>query len=139
MTPFSRLRTPALVASAILALATGLGACGDEDEPGADQGAQAPASGDKEAGEGKPTLAVKVRHGEPVGGPKKVEVKKDEQVKITVSSDARGRLHLHGYETYEEVAPGKKAVFDFKADIEGLFDLELEGTGTELAELEVSP
>lgn len=32
-----------------------------------------------------------------------------------------------------------EAVFDFKADIEGLFDMELEATGTELAELEVSP
>jgi len=91
------------------------------------------------AGDMIPFIRVKVRDGQPVGGAKELAAEKGEQVRITVSSDAPGRIHLHGYETYEEVALGKDAKFDFKADIEGLFDMELEATGTELAELEVSP
>ena len=79
---------------------------------------------------------IEIKDGQPVGGLKKISVEKGEQVEIDLTSDAAGEAHLHGYDIEKELQPGKTAKFRFKADIEGVFELELHPS-TQLAKVTV--
>lgn len=59
-------------------------------------------------------------------------------VGIVVSSNVADEVHLHGYDLLRPVGPGTDAVIVFEADIPGLFEVELEGAGELLFELQVS-
>jgi FtsP/CotA-like multicopper oxidase with cupredoxin domain len=67
---------------------------------------------------------IRVRGGSVVGGVQRVQATKGDTVRIVVTSDAPDEIHLHGYDVYEDVAPGKPARFVFRADIEGIFEIE---------------
>lgn len=83
---------------------------------------------------------IRVRDGKPVGGVQTITAEKGERARIRISStDTSDEIHLHGYDTYANVAPGKPARFSFTADAEGIFELELHGTGTQIAKLVVEP
>jgi FtsP/CotA-like multicopper oxidase with cupredoxin domain len=58
------------------------------------------------------------------GGVRTITVKKGDQVRIVITSDAPDELHLHGYDIEKEAEPGKPARFDVTADLEGVFELE---------------
>ena len=45
-------------------------------------------------------------------------------MRIVVSADAHDDIHLHGYDIEKEVGPGEPARFDFKASLEGQFEME---------------
>ncbi|MEA2443180.1 MAG: hypothetical protein QOJ12_472 [Thermoleophilales bacterium] len=79
---------------------------------------------------------IEIKGGQPVGGLKKIAVKKGQQVEIDVTSDAAGQAHLHGYNIEKKLQPGKTAKFAFKADIEGVFEFELHPS-TQLAKVTV--
>jgi hypothetical protein len=59
-------------------------------------------------------------------------------VYIGVRSDTADEVHVHGYDLLSDVAPDHPATIEFVADAAGLFEVELEGSGTLLFELEVS-
>ena len=59
-----------------------------------------------------------------VGGPKTITVEKGDRVRIVVSADAQDDIHLHGYDIEKKAGPGQPARFDFKASIEGQFEME---------------
>ena len=82
---------------------------------------------------------IRVRGGEPAGGVKEVTVEKGETVRLEVRSDIPEAVHVHGYDLFEDVAPGGSVRFRFKADVEGVFEVELEGTHTQIAQLSVEP
>ena len=84
-------------------------------------------------------FTVIVRDAKPVGGVQKLAVKQGDRVSILVRSDTADELHLHGYDISKDVSAGGKARLDFQADIEGVFELELESRAERIAELEVSP
>jgi hypothetical protein len=67
---------------------------------------------------------IRVRGGTAVGGVKRVQAAKGDTVRIVVASDAPDEIHLHGYDIYENAAPGRPARFVFRADIEGIFEIE---------------
>jgi FtsP/CotA-like multicopper oxidase with cupredoxin domain len=67
---------------------------------------------------------IRVRGGTVVGGVQRVQAAKGDTVRILVISDAPDEIHLHGYDIYENTAPGKPARFVFRADIEGIFEIE---------------
>jgi FtsP/CotA-like multicopper oxidase with cupredoxin domain len=67
---------------------------------------------------------IKIRDAKVVAGPQRVEATKGETVRIVVSADAPDEIHLHGYDIEREAQPGRPARFNFKADIEGIFELE---------------
>jgi plastocyanin len=56
--------------------------------------------------------------------PRTIAVTKGDTVHIVVTSDKPNTIHLHGYNIERQAAPGKPARFDFKADMEGVFELE---------------
>jgi FtsP/CotA-like multicopper oxidase with cupredoxin domain len=82
---------------------------------------------------------IRVRDGAPVGGVKTLRVKSGDTARIAVTADAPDELHLHGYDITADVGPGRTARMRFKADLEGVFELELHGNGALLANLRVEP
>ena len=42
----------------------------------------------------------------------------------SIARDAPDELHLHGYDITREAAPGQPARFQFKAEPEGVFEIE---------------
>ena len=82
---------------------------------------------------------IRIKNGEPVGGVKEIDAEKGDTVRIAVTSDIAEELHLHGYDISREVAAGGTGRLNFKAKIEGVFELELEQSGVPVAELTVSP
>jgi hypothetical protein len=92
-------------------------------------------------GAGQPSVTrIEVRKGKPVGGIHPITVKKGETVRLTVSSpDTASEVHVHGYDFMKDVKPGGPASFSFPAKIEGIFEIELEQTKTQIAKLTVEP
>src|SRR4051794_17483771 len=71
----------------------------------------------------EPTPAVKsfritVTNGKAVGGQRTLRVKKDDQVRIIVTSDVAAEAHLHGYEIEKELPKNTPTVFAFRANID---------------------
>jgi plastocyanin len=73
--------------------------------------------------EPKPTQ-IQIRGGEVVGGPADIQATRGDVVQFVVSSDAPDDIHLHGYDIEKHPAPGKPVTFKFKADVEGIFEIE---------------
>ncbi len=53
-----------------------------------------------------------------------IKVKQGDHVTINVESDEQGGFHLHGYDLYNEVAPGEPMTFEFTADATGNFEIQ---------------
>ena len=62
-----------------------------------------------------------------------------ERVRILVHADVTDEVHLHGYDLHADVTPSEPARIDFVADVAGVFGCELEGAGTLLFRLEITP
>jgi hypothetical protein len=111
-----------------------------------DQGSSNHGNSDQESTKSKQEAAkpsvtrIKVQNGKPVGGVAQISVKKDDTVALTVSSpNTTSEVHVHGFDIIKELKPGTPASFLFRADIEGVFDVELEETETPIANLKVEP
>jgi hypothetical protein len=83
---------------------------------------------------------IEVEGGKPVGGIQKIKVDKGDQVDIVVKSDQGGEIHLHGYDIAKEIPDGGGQVeFKFEAANDGIYEIEVEATGTQIGELTVEP
>ena len=82
---------------------------------------------------------VDVVGGKPKGGIEEITVDKGDRVRFEVDSDVADEIHVHGYDLMKDVAAGGDVRFDFKATIEGKFEIELEDAGVQIAELTVEP
>lgn len=90
--------------------------------------------------EPKPEIpTIEIKDGEPVGGVQEIEILSGSEGAFKVTSDVDDELHFHGYDAYIDLVAGKPKEFSFKADIEGLFELESHTTGVVLAEISVVP
>jgi FtsP/CotA-like multicopper oxidase with cupredoxin domain len=93
-----------------------------------------------ETQEAPKVLTIEVKDGKPVGGVQKIKVKNGDTVEFRVESqDTTDEIHIHGYDLKGEIAPGQGASFSFEAKIEGIFEIELEDAGQQIASLEVRP
>jgi hypothetical protein len=82
---------------------------------------------------------IVVVDGKPRGGVRRLSFDSGERVRFSVTSDVADEVHVHGYDISEDVAAGESVRFSFPARIEGVFEVELEGRGEQIAELRVSP
>lgn len=96
-------------------------------------------SGEEAASRGGKVPTIVVRNGEPVGGVAELEYSAGEQVRFEVTSDVADEVHVHGYDFLQVVPAGGTVSFDFPAEIEGIFEVELEQRTTQIAELTVNP
>jgi hypothetical protein len=86
-----------------------------------------------------PTVVVN-QQGEPEGGIQELVYKKGDQIHFKVKVPFEEEIHLHGYDVMKEVPQGGGTVtYDLPADIEGVFEAELEGRGEQIVELKVEP
>ena len=112
----------------------------DEDEPAETQTVQATTSVETQTQPAEPEATrIRVEAGQPAGGVEEITVKTGDTVRLTVTSDAPQEIHLHGYDIIENAGPDSPARFRFEADIEGVFEVEVEGAHTQIAELRVEP
>ena len=73
----------------------------------------------------KPEIVrIRMASGAPVGGIRRVTTTKGETVRMVVAADSPDEIHLHGYDISRNAGPGQPARFKFKADIEGIFEIE---------------
>jgi hypothetical protein len=82
---------------------------------------------------------IQVAGGERIGGKGRVRAKQGDHVRIEVAVDAPQDIHLHGYELEQEATPDKPAVFEFEAELEGIFELESHLRDVVIADLVVEP
>ncbi|HSK49406.1 MAG TPA: hypothetical protein VK889_02805 [Solirubrobacterales bacterium] len=86
-----------------------------------------------------PENTIVIENGEPTGGVREMEFQAGEEIAFRVESDIAEEIHVHGYDLSQNVAAGGDVEFRFPADIEGIFEVELEELGEQIAELRVEP
>ena len=84
---------------------------------------------------------IRLHDGEPVGGEQDIDVTSGDRVQFTVTSDIDGEVHVHGYDFEKPIKAGGSVSFDFPANLEGAFAVELHHGGgeNEIAGLKVEP
>ncbi len=83
---------------------------------------------------------IRVQDGKPVDGVKTIRVTEGERARIEVSSpDTTDEIHVHGYDLTRDLKAGGRVRFSFEAAAEGIFEIELEGTGVQIGKLVVEP
>ena len=136
-----------LVVGASLAglLVLGAGACSSGDDtttPKASGSASTPDESDSSSATPSETeqvveIRVSVADGKVKPSPRRIEVAKDSQVRLLVTSDVDDAVHLHGYEIEAELEAGRPTTVEFAADQTGLFEVETHESELELLQLEV--
>jgi FtsP/CotA-like multicopper oxidase with cupredoxin domain len=85
------------------------------------------------------TTIVVGKDGKPVGGVAEIDVNKGDEVRFKVKSAIAEEIHVHGYDLMKDVPAGGTVTFEFPAELEGIFEAELEGQAEQILELRVEP
>lgn len=133
----------AVVLVAGIALAAGTG--GDEDPTAGtpprtgSAGVETTAAGEKPTPPPAPRVdTLRIRGGKAAGGQKKLRYESGDTIALRLVADASGEVHIHGFDKYVQVGTSPK-ITRFKADREGIFEVEEHGSGEILATLEIRP
>lgn len=140
------------LALCIVALATGfaLASCGSDDEAGnttVTTTTTVPTTTEPPTTTTPPPppppepteVRVRVVGGAPQGGIVRKTVDQGDRVVVVVTSDVVDHVHIHGYDLFRDVGPGKRGRIAFRARIPGRFVVELEDRHAQIAELTVEP
>ncbi|MBA2348589.1 MAG: hypothetical protein H0V81_09880 [Solirubrobacterales bacterium] len=84
-------------------------------------------------------LTVRFANGEPEGGVRTLRFEKGEEVAFKVVSDVAEEIHVHGFDIYRDVAPGRSATFRFDAEFDGKYEIEMHDAAVQIASLEIQP
>lgn len=84
------------------------------------------------------TIDVTVTHADTMKPPE-LDAHQNDMVTISISSDATGEVHLHGYDIAFDCVAGKVTSRTFQADKTGDFEIEWEDTSTQLGHFVVTP
>jgi heme/copper-type cytochrome/quinol oxidase subunit 2 len=68
-----------------------------------------------------------------------LSVRVGETVRFEVEADVADEIHVHGFDLRFETVPDEEVVVEFVAEATGIFEVELEGLGLRLLEVEVTP
>jgi hypothetical protein len=82
---------------------------------------------------------IRMRGRAPVGEPQTLEYESGDTIRLRFRSDVAEEVHIHGYDKYVDVPANGSARTRFKADLEGIFEVESHGSGEILAKLEIRP
>jgi hypothetical protein len=85
-----------------------------------------------------PEIDVTVEGGQ-VSGEERFSFTVGERVSVWLLSDVDEEAHVHGYDVSFPVTAGVPVEISLIADVPGIFEVELEGSGLPLFELEVTP
>lgn len=140
----ARFAVIAVAVAAVVALFLVLSG-GDDDESATttqvSTTATEPSGGDEpDKEQPKPEVpTIEVKNGQAVGGVQELDFTSGEDIVFKVKSDEAAEVHFHGYDIEQEVEAGGEVEFDVPADIDGVFEVELEETAKQIAEVTVSP
>ncbi|MER7172083.1 hypothetical protein [Streptomyces mesophilus] len=81
------------------------------------------------------TIAVDGKNVEPPPG--RVELKKGQRIRLSVTSDRADTLHVHGYDKEADLPAGRAGTLTLTLDRTGLFEVETHGSGLVLTQLVV--
>ena len=88
----------------------------------------------------KPAIQViTVKNGKAVGGVQTVTVKQGDRARFKVVSDADHEIHLHGFDIAKDVKAGGSVTYNVKTDAPGIYEFEIEETGTKIGQVKVEP
>lgn len=144
-------RSLRLLVAAVLLIAAATGCGSDSTTPSADASPSASQTPGADASSALPSPtsstapppssadvpAITVAGGE-VDGPSRVKVTVGDKVAISVTSDTRDEVHVHGYDVTFAVRPGRATIVRLRADIPGVFEVELEDSHLLLTQLRVT-
>ena len=82
---------------------------------------------------------IKIEDGAKTDGLDTISVRVGETVRFEVEADVADEVHLHGYDLTWETIPGEAVLVEFIADATGIFEVELEGSGLPIVDIEVTP
>jgi hypothetical protein len=74
----------------------------------------------------------------PQGGINHINANQNDTLDLSVSSDCKDEIHIHGYNLHKDVAAGGTVSFSFKTTITGTFVIELESRSEQIASLRVN-
>jgi plastocyanin len=121
-----------------------IGTGGDDDNESTTAARTTPAAGTQ--GPGATTAApepaiqvITIKNGKAVGGVQTVSVKQGDRARFEVVSDADHEIHLHGFDIAKDVKAGGSVTFNVKTDAPGIYEFEIEETGTEIGQVKVEP
>ena len=80
----------------------------------------------------KPPLLV-------AGQERTLTYQKDDTVRFRVRHPSREEVHVHGYDVSKDIPAGRTVTVSFPAQLEGIFEVELEHSGTPLGSIRVEP
>jgi plastocyanin len=128
-----------LIVAAVIVAVVAIVVLSGGDDDSSDNGGTATttSAGGKTVPAEVPTIVIK--DGEPVGGVQDLEVDKGDTLEFRVKSDADHEIHLHGYDVAKDVAAGGSVTYKLTADIDGIFEIEIEDLKEQIAELTVNP
>ena len=86
-----------------------------------------------------PIQVITVKNGKAVGGVQTVSVKKGDRARFKVVSDADHEIHLHGFDIAKDVKAGGSVTYNVKTDAPGIYEFEIEETGTKIGQVKVEP
>jgi len=133
-----------LVAAAVVAVvAVILISNGDDDDSSSTDNTAQTTTGGGTTTSGKPAApevpTITIKDGKPVGGVQEIEVDKGDTIQFKVKSDADHEIHMHGYDIAKDVEAGGTITYNVPADIDGIFEIEIEDLKEPIAELRVNP
>jgi hypothetical protein len=83
---------------------------------------------------------IRISDGRPASGnARTLEFDSGQTVRLRFASNTAAEIHIHGYDKTAAVPAGGTARVQFKADAEGIFEIEEHHSGALLARLEVRP
>ncbi len=134
---------------ALFALALLLTACGGSDDPTV----TAPTATSTRTASPTPTTAptptstlpagvdqlvtITIAGKKVTGADDRIKVKLGTTVRFVITSDVADEIHLHGYDKKVDVTAGGTATLTLKANIPGVFAMELEGAKFTITKLQV--
>ena len=82
---------------------------------------------------------IKVEDGVKTEGLDTISVTVGEKVQFEIEVDIADEVHVHGYDLSFETIPDEEVLVEFVADATGIFEVEIEGLGLHIVDIEVTP
>jgi FtsP/CotA-like multicopper oxidase with cupredoxin domain len=70
---------------------------------------------------------------------RRIQAQRGDTVRLEIVNPTTEELHVHGYDLSRALPAGRRVRLRFVASITGVFEIELEGAGRQVAELTVEP
>ena len=106
---------------------------GDDDTPSATQPAASVVSTSKPPPPAPKVMLVRIN----TSAVTRATIPKGRQVVLVISGPAGEEVHLHGYDVMRDIGPDGMVRLPFRATIPGRFEVELEASRRQIADLTV--